>query len=81
MLRVCNCLKRKGKIMDLKTATLIAIIGLAVHFILSFLGMLGMPHLYRVSPYLGRAFWLFNSIILNGSIILFLAVFYSKQKE
>jgi len=73
--------KRKGRIMDLKTATLIAIISLAVHFILSFFGMLGVQHLYRVSPYLARAFWILNMIIFNGSIILFLAVFYSKQQK
>jgi len=67
--------------MSLKTATLIAIIGVAVSLILTVLGMIGGPFLYGISRYIGQAFWLFRAIIFNGSLILFLAVFYAKQKE
>ena len=69
--------------MSLKTAALIAIIGIAVHFLLSFSSI--SFHLvsarvpFRI--YLTQFFWLFNSIIFNGSLILFLAVFYSKQNQ
>ena len=61
--------------MSLKTAALIALIGISVHFIL------GGSCLYRISPFVGQAFWLLNSIIFSGSLILFLAVFYSKQQS
>ncbi|MHC4654929.1 MAG: hypothetical protein ACYS91_07910 [Planctomycetota bacterium] len=67
--------------MNLKTAALITIIGLSVHFILVLFGMLGGSFLYQISPFVGQAFWLLNSIIFNGSLILFLAVFYSKQQS
>lgn len=67
--------------MSLKTAALIAMIGLSVHFILVLFGMLGVSFLYRISPFVGQVFWLLNSIIFSGSLILFLAVFYSKQQS
>ncbi|MHC4532658.1 MAG: hypothetical protein ACYS6K_01785 [Planctomycetota bacterium] len=67
--------------MSLKTATLIALIGLIVHFCLSFLFMFGVSYIYRISPMLGKAVSMSNSMIFHGSIILFLAVFYFKQKE
>jgi len=67
--------------MSLKTATLIALIGIIVHFCISFIYMFGVGQLYRISPLLMRTVSIFNSLIFNGSIILFLAVFYSKQKE
>jgi len=67
--------------MSLKTATLIALIGIIVHFGISFLYVFGVAQMYLISPLLARTVSLFNSLIFNGSIILFLAVFYSKQKE
>lgn len=67
--------------MSLKTAALIALIGISVHFILAFFVMFGGSCLYRISPFVGQAFWLLNSIIFSGSLILFLAVFYSKQQS
>jgi len=68
--------------MNLKTATLIALIGMSVHFVLGLFTMLlqfaGLSHI----PYqLLQVIWFLNMIIFNGSIILFLAVFFSKQKE
>ena len=68
--------------MNLKTATLIALVGTSVHFVLGLFTMLlqfvGLSHI----PYqLFQVIWLLNMIIFNGSIILFLAVFFSKQKE
>ena len=67
--------------MSLKTATLIALIGIIMHFGISILFMLGVAQMFLISPLLARSVSLFNSLIFNGSIILFLAVFYSKQKE
>ena len=56
--------------MSLKTATLIALIGVALRFILTF-----------VNPVLlGRHEMMYKTIIFYGSLILFFAVFYSKQK-
>ncbi|MCP4608014.1 MAG: hypothetical protein GY845_04795 [Planctomycetes bacterium] len=67
--------------MSMKTATLIALIGIIVHFCIGNLYMFVAAHVYRISPLLGRAVYMFSSMVLHGSIILFLAVFYSKQKE
>jgi len=67
--------------MSLKTATLIALIGIIVHLFIGSLYMFGAVNLHRISPLLGRAVSMFNSMIFHGSIILFLAVFYFKQKE
>ncbi|MHC4586390.1 MAG: hypothetical protein ACYS3N_17810 [Planctomycetota bacterium] len=67
--------------MSMKTATLIALIGIIVHFCIGSLFMFGAIQLHRISPLLGRTISLFDSLIFNGSIIFFLAVFYSKQKE
>ena len=69
--------------MNLKTATLIALIGVAVHLAISLssmvlqLGIFGSAfpiHLYRL-------LWIIDSIIFGGSLILFFAIFYTKQKE
>jgi len=67
--------------MSLKTATLIALIGIIVHFGTSFLYFFNVAQLYQISRLLARTVSIFNSLIFNGSIILFLAVFYSKQKD
>lgn len=67
--------------MDLKTATIITIIGISIHFVLVLFGNLGFRYLYQISPYLHTAYYMLSSLFLHGSIILFLAVFYSKQKD
>jgi hypothetical protein len=66
--------------MNLKTAVLIAIIGMVVHLAISFLTMADqfVGHL-PIPTY--QALWLFNTIIFNGCMILFFTVFYAKQKE
>ncbi|MFB0553058.1 MAG: hypothetical protein ACETWQ_07055 [Phycisphaerae bacterium] len=61
--------------MTLKTATLIALIGVALNFGFRLLSMLGVVRVLRLY------YWIFPLIIFNGSLFLFLAVFYSKQKE
>jgi hypothetical protein len=66
---------------NLKTAALIALIGVSVHLILALFGMLGGSFLHQISPFVVQAFWLLNSMIFSGSFILFLAVFYSKQQS
>jgi hypothetical protein len=73
--------KKKGMTMDLKTATIIAIIGISIHFIWVVIGSFSFRYLYQISPYLQQAFWVLGYIFLHGSLILFLAVFYSKQKD
>ncbi|MHC4461431.1 MAG: hypothetical protein ACYS30_08350 [Planctomycetota bacterium] len=68
--------------MSLKTAALIAFFGVAVRFCLAVSTM--MLQLVGVSPfgsYMPQVFWVFNTIIFYGSLILFFAVFYSKQKQ
>lgn len=67
--------------MSLKTASLIALIGVSVHLILALFGMLGGSVLHQISPIVVQAFWLLNSIIFSGSLILFLTIFYSKQQS
>jgi len=67
--------------MSLKTATLIALIGMTVHLCLSIPASFYTGHLYRISPLLGQSFAMFRSILTGGSIVLFLAVFYANQKE
>ena len=66
--------------MTLKTATLIALIGMTVYLCLSVLSPFYVDHLYRISLLLGQAITLFHSILIGGSVVLFLAVFYSKLK-
>ena len=73
--------KAKEMIMSLKTATLIALIGVAVHFVLSFIFMFNpqlMAHYYSGRGF--RVLLMFNLVILDVSIALFLAILYSKQK-
>lgn len=67
--------------MSLKTATLLAMIGIGVHFFMNIVGTFAGLYLYQIHPLVGQAFWLFSSTIFTGSILLFLIVFYSKQKE
>jgi hypothetical protein len=61
--------------MSLKTATLIALIGVALHFGFHLLRILGV---FRINRFY---YLIFPMIFFYGSLILFFAVFYSKQKE
>jgi len=69
--------------MSLKTAALIVLIALVVHF---FLGIFMIAANF-LGPRFGLGFfhnlffWLLNMLIFNGCLILFLAVFYPKQKS
>jgi hypothetical protein len=69
--------------MSLKTAALIALLGVVVHFFMGLFmmaaGFLG-PR-FGLGIYLTQISWLFNTLIFNGCLILFLAVFYSKQQS
>lgn len=66
--------------MSLKTATLIALIGMVVQFCLRIPFYLNISW-YRYSSLLGRTISVLNFIILNASIVLFLAVFYARHEE
>lgn len=66
--------------MSLKTAALIAFLGVAVRFCLAFSTMmLQLVGVRPFGPYQCQISWLFNTIFF-GSLILFFGVFYSKQK-
>lgn len=69
--------------MSLKTASLIALIGIVVNLFLSLFMMaasfLGLR--LGLGLYLSQIFWVFNILIFNGCLILFLAVFYTKQQS
>ena len=67
--------------MDLKTATLISLIGISFNAVLSFLSRFCMPLLLNISYYLPWVIWALSFIMIHGSFILFFAVFYSKQKN
>ena len=67
--------------MSLKTAALIAFLGVAVRFCLAFSTMmLQLVDVQPFGPYQYQISWLFNMIFF-GSLILFFGVFYSKQKQ
>jgi len=69
--------------MNLKTASLIALIGVVVSLILSLFAMavsfLG-PR-FGLGFYLSQVLWLLNMFIFDGCLILFLAVFYARQQS
>lgn len=74
--------------MSIKTATRIAIYGVAVGIIMALAGQylfdwlthgLGMSSEAALS--FNRAYWCVHMIFLDGSILLFLIVLHSKQKE
>jgi hypothetical protein len=69
--------------MSLKTATLIAIIGAAIHLAISLSSMIMQFGIARSAfpIHLYRLLWIVDSVAFGGCLILFLAVFYSKQKE
>lgn len=64
--------------MPLKTATIIAIIGLLVSFVMTQLANWGVVTL---NPAGGRQiYFFFKDILLIGSLVLFLSVLYGKQQ-
>lgn len=68
--------------MSLKTAALIAFLGVAVRFCLAFSTMmLRLVGVRPFGPYMPQISWLFNTIFFYGGLILFFGVFYSKQKQ
>ena len=68
--------------MNMKTATLIALIGISIRFVLGVVySVIGFGNLFRNARYLYMVYYVLSSILLHGSIILFLAVFYSQQKD
>jgi hypothetical protein len=70
----------KGIIMKLKTATLIAMVCVTLHFILSFLLLYLRPEM-PLSLSKVKLFGIINMILLNGGIVLFLWAFYHQQKQ
>jgi hypothetical protein len=64
--------------MSLKTATLIALIGIALELCINITWI--FPTLFRII-HRSRILSISNAMILPGSLILFLDVFYAKQKE
>jgi hypothetical protein len=68
--------------MSLKTATIIALIGIVVNSIVGFLTTLAQNviHLEASFIWIFHVIWLFQMVCMNGGLILFLAVLYSKQK-
>jgi hypothetical protein len=70
--------------MSLKTATLISLTGIIVHTAISlfrFFLQLIMVQIHQPLPiWVHRVLWMAGIILVNGSVILFLAVLYSKQK-
>jgi uncharacterized protein YqgC (DUF456 family) len=69
--------------MSLKTAALIALIGIVIHLFLGLFMMMAGFLGFRLGLgiYLTQIFWVFNTLIFNGCLILFLAVFYAKQQS
>jgi len=72
--------------MSLRTATLISLTGIVVCTIISllfiFFQLIMTSQMHQPIPFwVHLVFWLVNIVLLNGSIILFLSVLYSKQKE
>ena len=67
--------------MTLKTATLIALIAVVLNLVFS----LSYPLLQSLAPRIQavffRVYWILASLIFNAGLILFLAVFYAKQKD
>lgn len=72
--------------MNLRTATLFSLTGIVACTIISllyvFFQLIMTSQMHQPIPlWVHRVFWLVNIVLLNGSIILFLSVLYSKQKE
>jgi len=70
--------------MTLKTATRISLVGTTLYTILSILWFFYefiMSNMHQPTPlWAHQAFWFLAIVLFNGSIVLFLAVLYSKQK-
>ena len=66
--------------MNLKTATLIAVICVGTHFILNLIWALTEAEI-GYSLMVRRVFWIFNLILFDGGFALFFAVLYYKQKR
>jgi len=70
--------------MSLKTATLIALIGVSLHLVLNLVACI-FCLLLSLSTLSSGGVWPFQGllsiILFNGSIVLFLYVLYSKQKD
>jgi len=64
---------KKGKIMNLKTATLITLIGIAIQTVLYLLFYMNILEW-------SRSFSILSLIIGNGSLLFFLGTLYLKQK-
>lgn len=67
--------------MSLKTATLIALVGMTLHLCLSVPASFYMGQLYQVSVHLGRSCSMLLSLLGGGSTVLFLSVFYANLKN
>ena len=69
--------------MSLKIATLIALIGIVIHLFLTLFMMMAtiLGPRFALGIYLRQIFWIVNTLIFNGCLILFLTVFYAKQKS
>jgi hypothetical protein len=65
--------------MSLRTATLIALIGIMVQSIFSILINFGVIEI--TSTVMSKIYFIAYLVFGNGSILLFLAVLYSKQKK
>ena len=72
--------------MSLRTATLISLIGMVVYTAVSlfwfFYQLILTDQMNHPIPlWAHQIFWIFSIVLLNGSIILFLAVLHYKQKK
>ena len=72
--------------MNLKTATLCSLIGILIYTALSlfllFFQIIMNSQMHQPIPFwVHQVFWGIAIVFFNGSIILFLAVLYSKQKK
>jgi hypothetical protein len=68
--------------MSLKTAALIAFLGVGIRFCLELsTAMIQLVGVEPFGPYMDKFYSLMKTIIFCGSLILFFAVFYSKQRQ
>ncbi|MHC4132204.1 MAG: hypothetical protein ACYSR3_09465 [Planctomycetota bacterium] len=72
--------------MSLRKATLIALISVVVYTILSLFwflynAVMNLEMHGSISSWVNLLFWASGIVLFNGSIIFFLAVLHSKQKE
>jgi hypothetical protein len=67
--------------MTLKTATLIAIIGLALHVLFRLLEFIAEVYDMEPSPTMVAISMAVTLALIDGSLIFFLSVLYRKQKD